>query len=249
MKRRSRDDVNKSDKVLPSSLLSRWYNADDYSSEDRWKGFDPAGSALVLIDLINWQAHPQGASIQSIRNAGAHHHADYLTQRCSEILLPNLQAVLRAARAAGVQVIHARLASRHPSYRDIVPALQPYVRAAAAMDGTWETEVLTELGKDPRDLSVVKTGSGAFTGSGLDLLLRRFSISTVLYAGVVTNACVMLTVAAGFDLGYRQYLITDCTGALNGQDQADAERFIGLYLAELVSASEAVSALDARARA
>ena len=93
--------------------------------EDRWKGFDPAGSALVLIDLINWQAHPQGASIQSIRNAGAHHHADYLTQRCSEILLPNLQAVLRAARAAGVQVIHARLASRHPSYRDIVPALQP----------------------------------------------------------------------------------------------------------------------------
>ena len=117
------------------------------------------------------------------------------------------------------------------------------------MDGTWETEVLTELGKDPRDLSVVKTGSGAFTGSGLDLLLRRFSISTVLYAYVVTNACVMLTVAAGFDLGYRQYLITDCTGALNGQDQADAERFIGLYLAELVSASETVSALDARARA
>jgi nicotinamidase-related amidase len=69
-------------------------------------------------------------------------------------------------------------------------------------------------------------------------------IDTLLYAGVVTNACVFLSAASGFDLGYRQYLITDCTAALSDKDQASAERFIGSYIAELVTAEQVLSALD-----
>ena len=149
-----------------------------------------------------------------------------------------------AARKAGVQIVHAKLASRHPDYADIVPWLRPYVRDAAAMEGSWGAAVLPELGEEPGDLSVIKTGSGAFGGSDLDFLLRRLGIDTVLYAGVVTNACVMLSVAGGFDLGYRQYLISDCTAALNERDQNDAERFIRFYLAEVVSSADVLRALS-----
>lgn len=242
------DAETKPVRALPSSMSSRWYNDPDYDPADPWKSLNPARSALVLIDLINWQADPDGASIRSIREAGLNKRADHLTARCAQVLLPGLRKVLRAARDAGVLVVHARLASRHPDYQDIVPALQPYVRAARAQEGSWECRPLPELGQETGDLSVVKTGSGAFTGSDLDFLLRRLNIDTLLYAGVVTNACVMLSVAGGFDLGYRQYLITDCTGALSDEDQADAERFIGGYMAELVDSEQTVSALQRATR-
>lgn len=234
--------------LLSSSLRAHWYNSKDYSAEARWKVFDPSRAALVLVDLINWQAHRNGASLRALREAGAGALADHLLERCEKTVIPNLCKVLPVARSKGVKVVHARLASRHPDFTDIVPALRPYVRAAGARDGSWGTDVLSELGPATGDLSVVKTGSGAFTSSDLDTLLRRFDVDTVLYAGVVTSACVMLTAAAGFDLGYRQYLICDCTASLCDTDQRDAERLMGTYIAELVTASEAVAALNGAVR-
>lgn len=80
-------------------------------------------------------------------------------------------------------------------------------------------------------------------------MLRNLGVRTVLYAGVVTNACVLLTVAAGYDLGYRQYLLADCTAALSDEDQHYAERFMDNYMAQAVTAAEAVQALRAAAAA
>lgn len=233
------DDVT----LLSSSLRSHWYNSKDYSPDAKWKAFEPSKAALVLVDLINWQAHPDGESPRALREAGAGTLADHLIERCEKTVVPNLRRVLPAARAKGVKVVHARLASRHPDFTDIVPALRPYVKTAGALEGSWGTRVLAGLGPAANDLSVVKTGSGAFTGTDLDILLRRFGVDTILYAGVVTSACVMLTACAGFDLGYRQYLISDCTASLCHEDQRDAERLLGVYVAELVTAAEVVGAL------
>lgn len=216
-----------------------------------WHGFDPQRAAIVLVDLINWQAAPDGALVKGIRASGRDEKADYLISRCADVLLPNLHQLIPAARQAGIQIVHARLASRHPDYMDIVPALRELARSAGAQDGTHACAPLPEVGYRPSDLSIIKPGSGAFTGSNLDILLRRLGIDTIFYTGVVTNACVFLSAATGFDLGYRQYLITDCTAALSDDDQAYAERFIGSYIAEPVTADETSKVfqrfLDARA--
>ena len=165
------------------------------------------------------------------------------------MIAPNLALLLPAARRAGVRVIHARLASRQPAYADVVPALRPYVKAAGALDGSPGAAPIAEVGDEPGDLSIVKSGSGAFGGTELDFLLRREGIDTILYAGVVTTACVLLSVAAGFDLGYRQYLVADCTGTLSAREQEDAERLIGNYLAEIVTAADAVAAMEKQSHA
>ncbi|KAA9162561.1 cysteine hydrolase [Amycolatopsis acidicola] len=236
------DEANISAEVLPGDVTGRWFNSAAFDVNDPWKGLNPARAAFVLVDLINWQAHPDGTSLQLLRKGGSVPQADFVTKRCETVLLPTLKSLLPVARSCGMHVLHARLISRAPDYRDAVPAFQGYLRAAEARDGSWAGQVLDGL-EAPGDISVAKRGSGAFTGSELDTILRNLDIDTVFYAGVVTNACVLLSVASGFDLGYRQYLVTDCTAALSERDQEDAERFIGAYLAQLVTAEDTTAAL------
>jgi hypothetical protein len=52
----------------------------------------------------------------------------------------------------------------------------------------------------------------------------------------------MLTAAPGSDLGYRQFLISDCTAPFNERDENDCERFLGLYVAQLVCAARVLAA-------
>ena len=53
--------------MLPPDLSAHWYNADDFAPGEPWKAFDPARTALVLVDLINWQVDPSGPSIAAMR--------------------------------------------------------------------------------------------------------------------------------------------------------------------------------------
>jgi nicotinamidase-related amidase len=230
---------------LPDQMNARWYNTERFDPNDKWAGFDPASTAIVLVDLVNWQAHPDGANIRALRDAGQVEAVDYLVERCTTVLVPALSRALDAARRSGIRVVHARLASRSADYLDVVPAFQPYLRGAEAQEGSWGCQVLDGL-EEPGDFSVVKSGSGAFNSSDLDGVLRNSGVRTVLYAGVVTSACVLLTVAAGFDLGYRQYLLTDCTAALNDSDQAAAEMFMGTYMAQLTTSDEFIGACSGR---
>jgi nicotinamidase-related amidase len=229
--------------VLPDSMLNRWFNARDYVADDNWRDLDPKRTAVLLIDLINWQAHPDGGNLEALRSvdpSGAQH----LSDRCSQTLVPRLVSLVGAAREAGIQVVHATLASRRTDFADIVPAFRSYLAASGAMEGTWAAQPLAELGPDPADLVVVKSGSSAFT-SDLHTALEQRDIQTLICAGVVTNACVLATVASGFDLGYRQYLVSDCTATLTASDQSAAERFIGTYLAEVVTADATERAIRA----
>jgi nicotinamidase-related amidase len=228
---------------LPGDMQSRWYNSAQFTPEEPWRDLAPRQTALVLVDLINWQAHPNGASVLALRERGNEQSADYFLQRCDSLVLPRLLDVLPVAREAGIAVVHARLASRVADYTDLVPAFQPYLRGSQAREGSWGTEPLDGLWQDG-DISVTKHGSGAFS-SDLDTVLRHRGIDTLLYAGVVTNACVLLSTAAGFDLGYRQYLLSDCTAALTQDEQQWAEQFINNYLAQVVDADSAVRAFEA----
>ncbi len=238
------DPADHRDQLLPPHLAAHWYNAAQFTPSDPWRDFRPQRTALILVDLINWQVGGQSASIASLRAAGHDQGADYLIQRCEQVVLPNLRTAAAAARKAGIRIVHARLASRHPDYRDIVPALRPYVRAAEAQDGSHAANPIAQANAAPGDLSIIKSGSGAFNGTELDFLLRREGIDTLIYAGVVTSACVLLSVATGFDLGYRQYLLADATGALSDRDQGDAERLIGNYMAQIVRTTDLMEYLN-----
>lgn len=70
--------------------------------------------------------------------------------------------------------------------------------ATATLEELWEKG----------DISLVKYGSGAFA-SELDAVLRNRGVRSIIYAGVLMIACVLLSTAAGFDLGDRQCMVAD----------------------------------------
>ncbi len=100
-------------------------------------------------------------------------------------------AVLQGARAAAIPVIYVthrggRFASEAPEAE-----IHPGVAPAAG----------------ERVLS--KTRAGAFSTTGLDVLLREMGRSTLVLMGVATSGCVLSTVRWGADIGYQLVVVAD----------------------------------------
>lgn len=60
-----------------------------------------------------------------------------------------------------------------------------------------------------------KTTYSPWIGSGLDLMLRRDAVETLVVTGGETDVCVLATALGGIDLGYRVIVLSDavCSGA------------------------------------
>jgi nicotinamidase-related amidase len=65
--------------------------------------------------------------------------------------------------------------------------------------------------EQPGDIAIHKRQWGAFTGTPLDLLLRRRGIETVVIGGIATNFGVESTVRHGWELGYHLIVAEDAT--------------------------------------
>lgn len=219
------------------------------SSGDEVLGFDPERTALVLVDMVNWNVHPDGACTAALRDAGAHESADYFGVRLDELVFPNLERLLPACRAAGVRPVYLRVGSYRADFSDAVPGFRSHFKAAGAVDGSWSCEVYDRLRPEPGEAALIKTGSGGFASSLLDSQLRLMGITDVLYCGVVTNGCVLLTVAHGFDLGYRGYMVADATATYSDRLQDYTEEIVGAYMAKIVTTEQLLAALDTAAAA
>jgi nicotinamidase-related amidase len=130
------------------------------------------------------------------------------------------RAVLDAARARGLLVIHTREGHR-PDLSD-APRLKvdrgdPALRIGAPgpmgrilVRGEPGHDIIAELYPQAGEPVIDKPGKGAFYQTDLDLMLRNRGIETLLVAGVTTEVCVNTTVREANDRGYRCIVLADC---------------------------------------
>jgi nicotinamidase-related amidase len=196
---------------------------------------DPGRTAVVVVDMVNWQV-PKDVS------DGAY-WTQYYVDRCADVVVPAHQRLLPAARAAGAKVAYLRVGASQPDYSDAIRPFREGFRMYGARTDRAECDVIPELRPEPDDVTLEKHGSGGFNTSALDACLRDLGIDTVLYTGVATNVCVLLTASAGFDKEYKGYLVTDATGTFSDELQAAAELVMGSMIATLTTADEAIAAL------
>ena len=138
-------------------------------------------------------------------------------------VVPPLQRVLAAARAAGLMVIHTREGHR-PDLSDLPPAKHrrglpslrigdpgPYGRIL--IRGEYGHDIVDDLAPLPGELVIDKPGKGSFYGTNLQAVLTEASITTLVVTGVTTEVCVHTTVREANDRGYEVLVLSDCVGS------------------------------------
>jgi nicotinamidase-related amidase len=133
------------------------------------------------------------------------------------------QAVLAAARAGGLLVLHTREGHR-PDLADAPPS--KIVRGTAAMRigdrgpmgrilvrGEPGHDIVPELAPEPGEPVIDKPGKGAFYATDLEAMLRHRGIRTLIVCGVTTEICVQSTVREANDRGYECVVLADCTAS------------------------------------
>lgn len=169
---------------------------------------DPARSALVVIDMQRDFLEPGGFG-ESLGNDVALLGA--AVAPCA--------ALLCAARAAGLLVIHTREGHR-PDLSDAPPAKLarggPGTRIGDAgpmgrilVRGEPGHGIIAALAPIDGEPVIDKPGKGAFYATEFEAMLRHRGIETLLLAGVTTEVCVHTTLREANDRGFRCLVVGD----------------------------------------
>jgi nicotinamidase-related amidase len=148
-----------------------------------------------------------------------------------------LRQLLPALRARHVPIVWVNWGTR-PDRANLSPALRhvydpagvgkglgdplPRVGAHVLQAGSWSAQVVDELPADPADLHVAKHRMSGFWDTPLDSILRNLAVTTVLFAGVNLDQCVLHTMADANFLGYDTLLVEDCAATTNPDFCRDA---------------------------
>ncbi len=184
-------------------------------TETKQLRLDLAKAALLVIDMQNDFCHPDGWL--------AHIGVD-VSPTWGPIA--PLQGLLPVLRQVGVPVVWVNWGNR-PDLLNISAAARhvynptgdgiglgdplPKNGAPVLMAGSWAAAVVDDLEQKPEDIRVDKYRMSGFWDTPLDSILRNLGRTTLFFAGVNADQCVMTTLQDANFLGYDCLLVADCT--------------------------------------
>jgi nicotinamidase-related amidase len=176
---------------------------------------DPATTALLLIEYQN-----------EFTSDGGVLHGAVAPVMDKTGMLPNTVALVEAARAAGVTIMHAPITFA-PGYGELTRhpygILKGVVDGNAFVKGTWGAAIVDDLTPAEGDILIEgKRGLDTFASTNLDFILRSKGIETVIIGGFLTNCCVESTMRSAYENGYRVITLTDCTAATSPEQHDNA---------------------------
>jgi nicotinamidase-related amidase len=177
--------------------------------------------ALLTIDLQYLDAHPSGWMGRLARLRGG---ADQLRHRWQAIdaILPNVRRLQDAFRAAGEEVMHARVRYRTRAGRDAGKAYMPDPATEPIPRETRDDEFLEQVAPLMDEIIFDKTSSSVFNSTAIDSVLRRMGIEHLVITGIVTDGCVELSARDAADKGYDVTLVSDGCAASTPEAHDDA---------------------------
>jgi len=185
--------------------------------------FDPAASALLILDMQEYFLHPDSHAFISD----------------GPKILPRLKNLQDCFLEAGRPVIHTRHLNRPGR--------------AGMMDKWWrglirDNDPLSAVSPalaDPRIVIFKKSGYDAFYRTRLESWLKKHGIRRLVVAGVATHLCVESTIRSAFVRDFECFLPIDGTATWNDAFFRGSVRNLGHGFAVLVRIAEILGTFPA----
>lgn len=178
--------------------------------------FDPEKSAIVVVDMQNYDIAPGG--LFDLTGVDTTHGRN---------VIEPIKAVLGCARSSNMPVIYTKnvlprdrllwpnedspwywKSSRREMHAD------PSLQQTMAIEGNWGGEIVEELSPTDGDFVIQKTCYSSFVNTDFDLVLRRKGIRYLFLTGIGTPTCVDATARDAYFHEYWPIVISDCCGAI-----------------------------------
>jgi nicotinamidase-related amidase len=199
----------------------------------RDEALPPARTALIVVDMMRRFCDPRW-----LAGGDAARERWYAAEL--DRIIPNLTRLLDGFRQAGALVVHVVNARWTTDGRDVVP----YQRGRDYdLFDTAAMSVIDALAPRPGEIVIRKVASSAFTGTGLDFLLRNAGVERLVLSGQYGNACVFYTLIQGRELGFHNYWAEDAILYGSAVHQALFAALVGANWATLASVEDIRRAL------
>jgi ureidoacrylate peracid hydrolase len=191
----------------------------------------PGTAALVVVDVQNDFCAAEGyfgkigADIPTIQRA-----------------ISPLQRLIDGARAAGVLVVFVQ--AIYDPVDVSAPMRERNLRRKLDMPrcltGSWGADFYTVRPR-PDEPVVIKHRYSAMINTGLDALLKRHGIRSLLLTGVATDTCVESTGRDAYFIDYYVTMVADCCAAYSARDHEVALARFDRDYGAVVSSAEIIA--------
>lgn len=183
-------------------------------TEGKLVTIDLARTAIIIVDMQNDFCHASGWL--------AHIGVDVAPARAP---IAPLQNLLPALRRHDVPVIWLNWGNRSDRLNLSPATLHVYKPSGTGVGlgdalpgsgakvlerGSWSAAIVDELAPSVSDIHVAKYRMSGFQDTELDSILRNLDVTTLMFAGVNADQCVLCTLQDANFRGYDCLLLEDC---------------------------------------
>ena len=176
-------------------------------------------AALLFVDVQNYNARPDGGEYSQLDPQEVEARYGEFFRAMTTRAVPNMQRLLAACRAAGIEVTHTVIESLTRDGRD--RSLDYKISGFNVPRGSWDGQVLDAIAPAEDEMVFRKTSSSVFISTNIDYVYRNLGVRSLIVAGVLTDQCIDSAVRDACDLGYLVTTVTDACATLT-QERHDS---------------------------
>ena len=169
----------------------------------------PARSALLFIDVQNFNARPDGGEYkdQGLTPEQASKKHAYFFEQLEKVAIPNMQRLQQACRQKNIEVVYTTIESLTIDGRD--RSLDYKITGFNVPKGSRDARVIDAIRPLDDEIVFPKTSSSVFISTNIHYILGNLGIDFLIVSGLLTDQCISSAVRDACDLGYLVTLIPD----------------------------------------